>query len=120
VSKTKPPCIRGLAAFKKGCCEKEWDGESGCPAWVELLVTPRGEPLKPKDKIGRCIDRWQLEFALTTLGLLEGNQKAVESFRNNMTTEHGPKPDPAVAYLVQLLEDRQRIQHEAAKMIGGV
>ena len=118
MKKTKPPCIRGLAAFKKGCPER--DGEGGCPAWVELLVTPRGEPLKPKDKIGRCIDRWQHEFQLTMLSLLEGNQQAVESFRNNMTTDGGPRPDPAVVHLVQLLEDRQRIQYEAAKMIGGV
>lgn len=99
-----PPCIRGLKKFEKsGCPCRAWDGESGCPAWVELLVTPPNEPLKPKDKIGKCIDHWQIDFWLKSLGLLEGNQQAIESFRNNMTVDGSPKPDPAIILLANAL-----------------
>jgi len=104
----KPPCIRGLKAFKGGCPQRPWDGESGCPAWVELLVTPKGEPNKPKDKVGKCIDHWNLELTLTSLGLLEGNQRAIETFRNNMTVEGSPKPDPAIVQMIGMMEQRQQ------------
>jgi hypothetical protein len=108
----KQPCIRGLAAFKKGCPRRPWseNDPEGCPAWLEYLVTPKGEPLKQKDKKGNCADLWAVEFQLTALGLLEGNQQAVESFRNNMTEGNFPKPDPAVLRLVQIFEEHQRVQ----------
>ncbi|NNF99484.1 MAG: hypothetical protein HKM93_08910 [Desulfobacteraceae bacterium] len=120
-----PPCIRGLKPFeKKGCPQKEWDGDQGCPAWRELLVTPRGEPAKPKDKIGRCIDAWMLEFKLTELGLLEGNQQATESLRNGMLTRLGdgtvvPKADLGSLKLISIIDEqrKQQIPSNGAKAI---
>lgn len=106
----KPPCMRGLKEFKKGCPQKPWNGEDGCPAWVELLVTPMNEPTKPKDKIGKCIEHWKIELQLKSLALLEGNQMAIESFRNNMTTPGCPKPDPAVVRLVQAMEQHYQLR----------
>jgi hypothetical protein len=73
-------------------------------------VTPKNEPMNPKDKIGKCLDHWQLELKLTELGLLEGNQKAIETFRNNMTVEGSPKPDPAMVTLIRKIEEVQRIK----------
>lgn len=99
-----PPCIRGIKQFSKGCPQKEWNGQDGCPAWKELTVTVRGEPLKKQIK-KQCIDLWLHDFQYEALGLLLGNQQATESFRNNMTTEEGPKPDPAVLGLMQLIQD---------------
>ena len=123
-----PPCIRNLERFKKtGCPQKSWNGKEGCPAWIELLVTPKGEPLKPKDKIGRCIDHWNFEFQLTALGLIEGNQHAMESFRNGMieTREDGkdyPKPDSASLALFELFTQMQNqrkaiFEHEVSKQL---
>jgi hypothetical protein len=108
MKKERRPCIRGLKAFSRGCPMKMWDGESGCPAWIELLVTPRNEPAKPKDKVGRCIDHWMLELKLSELGLLEGNQRAIESFRNNMSVDGSPKPDPVIVKLLKRVDDLQR------------
>jgi hypothetical protein len=105
--KIKVPCIRGLSCMKNGCPMKPWDGEEGCPAWVELLVTPEDEPLKPKDKQGNCVDMWNLTLKLRELALLEGNQRAIESFRNNMSVDGSPKPDPALYALAQAIERRQ-------------
>lgn len=117
----KPPCIRGLRNFKRGCPGKPWNGEEGCPAWVELLVTPKDEPAKPKDKIGHCIDHWMVELKLKELGLLEGNQIAIESFRNNMSIDGYPKPDPAVLRLVDKINEIQMLKMAlgSQRMIGG-
>ncbi len=116
-----PPCIRGLKPYEKsGCPCRPWDGENGCPAWVELLVTPAGEPLKPKDKIGKCLDHWDLELRLKSLGLLEGNQQAIESFRNNMSVTGSPKPDPALVRLVEVVEEyKEKIPHTPRMTIRG-
>lgn len=102
-----PPCIRGIM---KHCPQKPWDGSTGCPAWVEMTVATKGDPLK-KEIRKQCIDLWQHDFTLAALGLLEGNQRATESFRNNMTTANGqPKPDPALLKLVNILDARQQIE----------
>jgi hypothetical protein len=78
----KPPCIRGLPQFKKGCPGRGWDGESGCPAWIEInLPTKGGERVDIKE----CVDLFHARLQLSTNQLLEGNQQAIESFRNNMT-----------------------------------
>lgn len=125
-----PPCIRALKRFEKtGCPERTWDGKEGCPAWVEMLVTPKDEPMKPKDKIGKCIDLWQLELTLKSLGLLEGNQQATESFRNGMLEQDRdgnprPKPDPgtvAILKFIQTAINRQVIitQHKATELAEG-
>lgn len=119
--KIGPPCMRGLKAFQKtGCPMKSYDGESGCTAWVELMVTPPDEPTKPIDKAGKCLDHWTLDMQLKTLQLLEGNQQAIESFRNNVSVDGSPKPDPAVVALLRHIEERNRALNTMAaeKMIS--
>lgn len=78
-----PPCIRGLQQFKKGCPEKTWDGESGCPCWIEEMVVDSETSKKRIEK--KCLDLWMFTIAWHSNGLLEGNQQAVESFRNNVS-----------------------------------
>jgi hypothetical protein len=104
----RPPCIKGLEAYKKGCPEKAWDGQEGCPCWKEYIVSMRENPLK-KEARKQCIDIWNHEFLWASMGLQEGVQQAVETFRNNMTTEEGvPKPDPAMVQLLQLFHLQQQ------------
>jgi len=124
----KTPCIRNLDPFrKKGCPQKIWsaDGE-GCPCWIEMDVASRENPQKREIKKD-CIDLWQFSFQWAMLGLLEGNQRATESFRNGMVQpgEDGkdhPKPDPATVQLYKLfdtMKNEQRIilEHETKKQI---
>ena len=105
----KKPCIRNLEAFRKtGCPEKSWNGEEGCPCWIEMPVSRKDNPLK-KDTKKDCLDLWLWEFQWAMLGLLEGNQQATESFRNGMVevNEEGkarPKPDMAVVELIEILK----------------
>lgn len=126
--KNKPPCIRNLDKFRKlGCPEKQWDGEEGCTCWIELDVAMRKDPDERKIK-RQCLDMWLWEFNWSMLGLLEGNQRAVESFRNGMlqqgpNAEFFPKPDPATVALLSLfkkLEEKQRLifEHETKKMVS--
>ena len=75
------PCIRGLSQFKKGCPEKVWNGKEGCPAWVEMSI-PDPENIGKHKIEKKCLDLWYFTFQWAALSLLEGNQKAVESFRN--------------------------------------
>ena len=112
----KPPCIRGLAVFKKGCPQRGWDGEDGCPAWVDKTMTNQGGT--EQYKIAMCLDLYMAHLQYDTNRLLEGNQQATESFRNNMSTPEGPKPDPAVLHLVHVMEEHKRVQQAASKMIG--
>lgn len=107
-----PPCVRNLEIFKKtGCPQKCWDGEEGCSAWIEMTVAEKDAPLKPVIK-KMCIDLWQFDLSVSILGALEGNQKALESFRNGVvevdktTGETRPKPDPAVISLLQMVHDQ--------------
>lgn len=101
----KPPCIRGLHQFKKGCPQKPWDGSEGCTAWIEEMVIDRDNPEKKRIE-KKCLDLWMFTLAWHSNGLLEGNQQAVESFRNNMCYDGGPKPDPAMIHLVKTLKRR--------------
>jgi hypothetical protein len=108
----KRPCIRNMAAFKKGCPEKCWDGREGCPAWTEITLPKPDNPAE-KEIIKNCLDIFMFRMQWDSLGLLEGNQRAVETFRNGMTvsTTDGrtvPKPDPALQQLVLLLKDMKR------------
>jgi len=116
-----PPCIRNLNRFvKKGCPQKFWDGKEGCPCWIEMSISERGNPLKKEVK-KQCTDIWMWDFNWAMLGLLEGNQQAVESFRNGMVqkTKDGqtvPKPDPAVVSLLSFfneLKNKQQIIFES-------
>ena len=61
-----------------------------------------------------CIDIWSWEFQWASLGLLEGNQAAIESFRNGMCeqTEDGkvmPKVDRATVELLRMLMPNQQL-----------
>ena len=128
----KSPCIRNLEPFKKkGCPRKVWDGESGCPCWIEMAVANRENPRKKEVK-KNCIDLWHFDFQWAMLGLLEGNQQATERFRNAMVqpdpndpfndNKAFPKPDRAVIQLYNLFNDmrnKQRIifEHETRKQI---
>jgi len=122
-----PPCIRDLERFKKsGCPQKPWDGKEGCPAWIEMAVSKKGNPLE-KEIRKQCIDIWIFEFQWSMLGLLEGNQQAIESFRNGMVQEYEdgktePKSDPAALALLRVfkeIQNKQRLilQYEATKQI---
>lgn len=109
-----PPCIRNLERFRKtGCPQREWDGEQGCPAWIELAVPDPDHPVKRRIE-KKCLDLWMFTLNWSQLGLLEGNQRAVESFRNGMV-ELGadgkayPKPDPAMLHLVNEIERRRQL-----------
>lgn len=105
------PCIRGLKRFeKKGCPEKAWNGTEGCPAWREMIIPTRANPLQ-KENRAQCLDEWYFDFQWAALGLLEGNQAATESFRNNMSTPDGqPKPDPAAVELIRLIHTNRRLE----------
>ena len=113
MAQMKAPCVRNIPRFKHGCPEKSWDGESGCPCWIEMSVSSRGNP-KKQDIRKQCLDFWTWEFQWAVLGLLEGNQQAVESFRNNMTEvgpdgNSRPKPDPAIIALCDIMSNIKRI-----------
>ena len=126
----KCPCIRNLDRFKrKGCPEKSWDGQEGCPCWIERVAITRGGE---KSVIKQCVDLWMFKLHWDMCGLLEGNQQAVEGFRNAMcepdpddpfsSNKAHPKSDPAVVELLQLFErlaDKQRIifEHETRKTL---
>lgn len=91
-----PPCIRNLYCFRKtGCPEKLWNGATGCTAWAELTVPNESNPIQ-KDIVKGCIDIINFQFQYAQLGLLEGNQRATESFRNGMTEERGGKTVPKI------------------------
>ena len=57
-------------------------------------------------EIKECVDIYMARLQFDTNVLLEGNQQAVESFRNNMSTASGPKPDPAVMKLLNMALNR--------------
>lgn len=83
MKKQKPPCIRGLKEFKNGCPCRSWsiNNQGGCPAWIEMSVAVKGNPLQ-KEIRKQCIDIWTWEFQWASLGMLEGNQQATEGNRN--------------------------------------
>jgi len=78
-----PPCIRGLKQFaKKGCPMRPWSpaDPGGCPAWVQKDIPDKSGG---KAHIAECLDLYMARMAWHTNALLEGNQQAIESFRNN-------------------------------------
>ncbi|MEE9440605.1 MAG: hypothetical protein V3V27_01605 [Candidatus Thermoplasmatota archaeon] len=111
MAKKRPPCMRNLDRFKKnGCPEKAWDGEEGCQCWKELTTTTMADAQPKLRKM--CIDEWMFDLKLTELGLLEGNQQAMEAFRNGMLdtsnpNELRPKPDAATIHLINLLHEEK-------------
>lgn len=102
----RPPCIRGLSEFRKGCPQRTWDGESGCPAWIDRTLPKKGGT--EMVRIHECLDLFTMRLRYDANALLEGNQQAIEMFRNNMTVPGSPKPDPALSRFVQLLEESNR------------
>lgn len=113
--KLKPPCLRNLSRYKDGCPEREYDRATGegCTAWKELSVGTRGNPLQ-KEIRKQCIDLWAWEFQWATLGMVEGNAAAIESFRNGMCEQIQdartgkvfvrPKPDPAIIRMLEVMD----------------
>ena len=106
----KPPCIRNLTRFKKGCPKKGWDGNEGCSAWIEMTAPDPDNPMKKIIDKG-CLDTMSFKIQYTQLQLLEGNQKAIESFRNGMVQEDengktAPKINPNIAALYMTQKDQ--------------
>jgi hypothetical protein len=127
MAKKRPPCIRNLKCFEEtGCPERSWDGDEGCTAWMEMTVGSRENPQTPEIK-KMCIDMWMFDIGISQLGALDGNQQAIESFRNGMVqmdsqgTVH-PKPDPGVLSLLNMVQEQIRKQqiiheHEEKKLL---
>ena len=113
-----PPCIRGLKRFeKRGCPKKKWDGKEGCPAWIELVVSSMGNPLKKEIK-KQCLDLWLWEFQWSGLGQLEGVQKATESNRNMTALQalvmvNAESPEELVRVATKNIESKQTLIEEA-------
>ena len=97
-----PPCIRGLRAYKKGCPQRPWNGESGCPAWIEKQLPTKGGT--ETTRIAECLDMFMMRLHYDANRLLEGNQQAIETFRNNMSEPGQPKPDPILARMLVELQ----------------
>ena len=108
ISMKGAPCIRGLKPFKT-CPGKVWDGKEGCPLWFEGLITVQEGQAKKEVLRGQCVDRWQYDFLWWNNARLAGNQQAVESFRNNMTVDGSPKPDPALIQIANMMAERKRL-----------
>ena len=95
----------------------------GGTLWVEQEVATRENPLV-KEMRRQCVDRWAWDFQWATLGLLEGNQAAIETFRNGMVyyddekKTASPKPDFAIVELVRMLkEQKEQIEAQESKAI---
>ena len=105
------PCIRDLKPFKKGCPEKCWDGNSGCPAWKEYTVP--GEPGNPPVILKDCVDMLTEHWSFEALKLLEGNQQATETFRNGMCEvvngKTVPKMDRASLSLLNVIKQQRQL-----------
>ena len=102
----KMPCIRGLAQFKKGCPQRSWNGEDGCPAWIELDMATKGG--QDKIEIRECLDIYMSRLMFYNNALLESNQQAIQSFRNGMVykDESGaiiPKPNVVDIALLNII-----------------
>ncbi len=105
---------------------KAWDGEEGCPAWIEQTVGSKENPMQPELR-KQCLELWKFDLQWSMLGALEGNQQAVESFRNGMVQVDGqgtvhPKADPALLKLVHIVQEQIKKQeiihdHESKKLL---
>ena len=124
---SKPPCIRGLKQFKKGCPQREWNGVDGCPGWITRPIVTKDNPTEARPA-NECIDLYMARLQWDTNALLEGNQQAVESFRNGMlemdTEERRflPRTSMGVKILVNLIEEEMKAReivyaHEQRKQI---
>jgi hypothetical protein len=96
--------------------------------WIERDVPTRENPMVKKP-LRACVDVWQWEIQWAQLGLLEGNQAAIEQLRNGLlfyddeTKTVSPKPDYAIRELVKMLKDQQKLleaQNKEPKKIESV
>lgn len=121
------PCVRGLKVFEQdGCPERKWDGNRGCPMWVDAVMAKHGEP--GTEYVHACQDELIFRFNYAICGLLAGNQQATESFRNGMVVEDEkgqttPKPDRGTLIFLSLFQNailKQKIitEYELEQMIG--
>ncbi len=111
--KIKAPCIRGLKRFEKtGCPGVAWDKDTqqGCPAWNTVTSPDPDNPLKTIST-SDCIDQWNTRFAYSTIAMLEGVQKSIESFRNGMVEDVGnevvPKVDRGIKQMLSMVKNSQ-------------
>jgi len=119
------PCIKNLFAFRKaGCPEKAWDGEEGCPCWIELVSSNKSNPLEKEVK-KQCMDKWLFDFQWASVGLAEANAQGQEQLRNGllMKDENGqmvPKPDMVMYNILKSAfnGNGKRVAHNAAKKIS--
>lgn len=119
----KPPCIRGLLCFKKGCPQRCWDEKDGigCPAWIEFDMSTKGGT--DKIPIRECLDIYMSRLMFYNNCLLEGNQQATESFRNGMVYKDAegnivPKPNEVeLALLYHIQNAQKRLDRQSFKEI---
>ena len=69
------PC-RWKLFKRKGCPES-----NACPYWLTEVIKRKDGTVGPESK---CIDFWMFTIAWHGNAILEGNQQAIESFRNNV------------------------------------
>jgi len=124
-----PPCIRGLKEFKKGCPQVAFNPITGhgCPAWITKTMPSKKDP-DERETISQCLDLWMLVVNWDANVLLEGNQQAIETFRNGSieTDEMGrrlPKTPQGLRDLVAILREEQYrrqivTEHETQKRLS--
>lgn len=125
----KRPCVRDLKVFRKaGCPEKTWDGNGGCPMWVDGEMPKHQGP--GMEWVHCCQDELMYRFNYSMGALLAGNQIATESFRNGMVMKDEktgatlPKPDRATLLVLSMFRNeilKRNIinEHELKKLLDG-
>ena len=111
----RPPCLRNLHQFRKGCPQREWNGEDGCTAWIDVHLPTKGgnETIHVKE----CLDLHMARLVFHTNCLLEGNQQAMETFRNGMVEQDSngnirPKSSPAELALYHAVQKQAQQLHQ--------
>jgi len=111
------PCIKNLPQYKKGCPRRIWSetDKKGCPCWIEFDMKTVGG--QKTIHIAECIELYKVRLLYANNCLLEGNQQAIESFRNGMVVldnngKPQPKNAPATVALFNLLENMRLMSEQ--------
>jgi hypothetical protein len=88
----------------KYCCES-----NECSHWFIAIIGGKS--------IGHCVDWWATQLQIESNQIQIGQQKAIESFRNEMV-----KPNPALLAIFQFIAKRMEKQkiidkHESRKQL---